>query len=421
MGCLVNLMAAAGVMALLIWSGRLLAQELGLGAYAGQAGILCAALYGVSAGAIATVLLIRMYGLLSFWCMAYFSLVLKKWRDGTFDRQNVLLILVTLCGFLTQYFFLFYCICLALAAGVLLYRRKRLRELFCFGRSMAAAAVVGVAAFPFAISDVFSSGRGVEALGNLAAGLSGYGVRLWAFGKILADRTFPLVFWVLFAGLALWGLWCARGRGKGQRDGGKTPYLWMLLAPPAGDFLLTARMAPYLVDRYVMPLFPFVILAVTLGFAAVWKILAERHGFLAQKPFLQLCWGMALLLQMAAVLRYDGSYLYRGYAGQERLAEEYAALPCICVYDGVGYYENLPEFTRYEKSLLLTLEQLRDREDKESIAALDEVMVLMKPSQAYAWEDVLEILQKQYGFSQEASWQAAGAHGDRLVRMGKGE
>lgn len=421
MGCLINLAAAAFVMVLLILCFRLLAQELGLAAYAKPGGIMCAVLYGLSAGAIATTLLIRMYGLLTLWCAAFFYLVLQKWKDRAFDKRNVRLILVTLCGFWTQYFFLFYCICLALAAGVLLYRRKRLRELFCFGRSMAAAAVVGVAAFPFAISDVFSSGRGVEALGNLAAGLSGYGGRLWAFGKILAERTFPLIFWVLFAGVALWGLWCARGRGKRQRDGGKAPYLWMLLAPPAGDFLLTARMAPYLVDRYVMPLFPFVILAVTLGFTALWKILAERYGFLAQKPFWQLCWGMALLLQMAAVLRYDGSYLYRGYAGQERLAEEYAALPCICVYDGVGYYENLPEFTRYEKSLLLTLEQLREREDTESIASLDEVMVLIKPSQAYAWEDVLEILQKQYGFSQEASWQAAGAHGDRLVRMGKGE
>ena len=35
---------------------------------------------------------------------------------------------------------------------------------------MVIAAVIGLVLFPFAISDVFSSGRGTEALGNLASG-----------------------------------------------------------------------------------------------------------------------------------------------------------------------------------------------------------------------------------------------------------
>lgn len=71
---------------------------------------------------------------------------------------------------------------------ILLYRHRN-KELWCYIRSMVIAAVIGLVLFPFAISDVFSSGRGTEALGNLASGFAGYGQRLAAFGRILADRT----------------------------------------------------------------------------------------------------------------------------------------------------------------------------------------------------------------------------------------
>ena len=64
-----------------------------------------------------------------------------------------------------------------------------MRELWIYIRSMALAAVIGLVLFPFAIADVFSSGRGVEALDNLASGFAGYGARLLAFAGILADRT----------------------------------------------------------------------------------------------------------------------------------------------------------------------------------------------------------------------------------------
>lgn len=38
----------------------------------------------------------------------------------------------------------------------------------------------------------------------------------------------------------------------------------MLMVPVAGYFLLASRMSPYLVDRYIMPLFPFVALLLAL-------------------------------------------------------------------------------------------------------------------------------------------------------------
>lgn len=424
MGCLINLIAVVAVMILLMQAGALLAEALGL-KYGRWIGILSAGLYGLSSGAIATTLLIRMYGMLTLWCVTYFYLVLKKWRDKEFDKRSFRLILVTMLGFWTQYFFLFYCIVLAAVVSVLLLRGKRFKELWCFVRSMLAAAVIGIVVFPFAVSDVFSSGRGVEALGNLAAGFSGYGTRLGTFLGILLSRTFFPMIWILLLALAVLAVCLARripedrGAASGG-DGERISVLWILIVPPVGYFLLAARMSPYLVDRYIMPIFPFVILGGVLGMAVLFgmcekRLRASRGKWLGAAVFF---W--VLLLQFAGVFHYDGSYLYQGYEQQRTAAEYFQDYPCICIYDGVGYYENLQEFTYYPKTLLLTFEQLEFRKDTESIRELDAVSVLIKDSESYDVRQVMEIMEQQYGFQTDMlGWRGPGVHNDFLVFMRK--
>lgn len=423
MGGLINLGAVAIVLALLIRLGRLMTEQLGIGEYARPAGIVCAMLYGLSAGAVATTLLIRMYGLLTLWCVAWFYLVLKKWLDKEYDRRNSLLILVTILGFWTQYFFLFYCILLAALVYVLLIRAKRVQEFKGFVRSMVISAVVGVALFPFAISDVFSSGRGVEALNNLSEGFAGYGTRLWEFIKILGSRTFFPAFWLLLVILIISVLLFGKGKAMTGRDkipAGRRLLVWMLVLPPLGYFLLAARMSPYLVDRYMMPVFPFVILVGVLALFGLLKALKTRRGRQDRRAILVVC-GLALFSQMIGLVRYDGSYLYQDYGLQVRIAEEHAEYPCICVYDGVRYYENLPEFTYYEKSLLLTFDELKNRQDRSSIQELDAVAVLIKSGlDTDTFAEVLKIFEEQYGFVQESwGWRGPGAHGDILIFMRK--
>lgn len=430
MGCAINMGAVLWIMVLLYRICFLLAPAFGLGDRSRSLGLMTALFYGLSTGALATVLLIRMYGMVTLWCVLYFYLVLKKWQDASFDRRNGGLILTAMLGFWTQYFFLFYCLLLAAVVGVCLGRERRSRELFCFVRSMILAAVAGLALFPFAIADVFSSGRGVEALGNLSRGLAGYGTRLAAFGRLLLHRGtggYSLIVVLLLAALALAGRRRAAGRsaepektGRAKRAGtkGKTELLWMLLFPPAGYFLLAARMSPYLVDRYIMPLFPFAALILML---AVFALLGELGRSRPEKQTKNLAGSVCLiliLLQVRGLICYDGAYLYRGYSRQEADAAEYGEYPCICVYQGVGYYENLLEFTHYEKSLLLTLEELEHRTDRDSIGALDQVAVLVKAG--VDEKEVLRIFLEDYGFepAQEAEYRPS-AYGDRLFLLEK--
>lgn len=411
LGCAINIAAIVGVMILLMKLGRQLALLLGMEEKARLAGIFAALLYGLSAGAMATALLIRMYGLVTFFCVALYYLCMQKWRNRSFERKNFLLIAVTALGFWTQYFFLFYCMILVLVTLCLLLRNKRSREAFCLARSMVTAAAAGLLGFPFAISDVLSSGRGVEALESLGEGFSGYGGRLYAFLGILSDRTFSGFFWVLgtMALMCLiWGFWHGRQA---------VAEMILLAVPPAGYFLLAARMSPYLVDRYIMPLFPFVMLAGALVTAAWSHRIGKIFGEKPRKWIFPAVCVILLLFQVFRLAEYDGTYQYRGYARQERISREYAQIPCICVYEGVGYYENLPEFTNYSKTLLIKPEELAERKDKTDILTLSQVAVLVKPG--VEWEQVREILLESYGFSKEEELLGEGVHGDRIFLLGR--
>lgn len=423
MGCVFNLAAVMGCCILMFALGRLLAACHYIEERTGEHwGLGSALLYGCSSGAIATTVFIRMYGVLTFLCMLSLYLHLQKWlgeQSGTgkdFMKKNGLLILVTALGYWTQYFFLFYCLLLALTTVILLFRGGRKKEAFRYVRSMVIAAVIGVGVYPFGVKHILTSGRGVEAIGNLASGLSGYGERLLAFGRLLLARTLgqgplgPVIVTALL-GLGVVLLVIGRSKARDSRDpepaeNGKNGWRglgWMLVFPPVGYFLLAARMSPYMVDRYIMPVFPFAAMALTGLLIYLWR----RPGPAGEGSVL--C--ALLAVSCASVFTYDGEYLYKGYGIQLRMAEEYASLPCICVYEGYGFYDNLLEFQTYDRTLLVKPSELEGRQD---IGELPEVVVLLKQN-VEDTEEVWEML-AGYGLRQQG-WiiRGNGVYGDILA------
>lgn len=432
MGCGINLVCVLGVMGMLMWLGRrLLAGEYSDGSEnsCGRwTGLFAAALYGLSAGALSTTLLIRMYAMVTFFCVAFFAIHIDRLygRHG-FAKGSKLLFAVTVLGFWTQYFFLFYCLILAAVTVVVLWRGKRRKELWAYVRTELSAAVAGVLVFPFSIPDVFSSGRGVEALTNLSLGLSGYGERLAAFGKILTERLgvgcVALMLAALAAELVL--LFCRRrntdqsgGRDKKPASSRTAEKICVCVLPAAGYFLLAARMSPYLVDRYIMPLFPFA--ALFMVTAVMWLAVRLR-GTGSLRPALGKVLPAAVFLaavvcQLWDPLRYQDSYLYENYPVQEAIAEQYAGLPCICVGEGVGYYENLLEFTHYEKTLILTPGELENRRERASLDSLEQAVLLLKDGTDR--EAVCDILEKEYGLSpRETLLETGSVYGDRILLL----
>ena len=111
------------------------------------------------------------------------------------------------------------------------------------------------------------------------------------------------------------------------------------------------------------------------------------------------------------LLFYDGSYLYTGYEEQVAVAEEYKEKACICLYEGSGYYDNLMEFTNYEKTLLVTPEELKTRKDTASIEEMTEFVMVVK--HVIPQEQVDDVL-GMYDWNIKRVLIEEGAHKDRV-------
>lgn len=404
MGCLINVATLLGICICMMKGGSLLDEEGVTTKGMGKTWGICAALlYGLSAGAIATTLLIRMYGLMTFLCVLTFYIHVKKWLKGEFAQKNKGLIAVTVLGFLTQYFFLFYCMVLAAVTFVLLLVYRRKKEAWIYVRSMIISAVIGVGLFPFAISDVFSSERGVEALQNLQGGLANYAERLKVYGSMILSRGFSYT-WLgvllLAAGIVylIYLLW--------KKQISQKWLLGMLVLPPIGYYLLASKMSPMYVDRYVMAVFPFLM----MGMAGVWTVLVYHCG----RFRIPVICGALAAFGIMTVLSYDGEYLYQGYQQQLELAQEYSDLPCICLYEGSGYYDNLLEFMEYEETLLIKPAELAGRQETSDIEALDEVVVLLKQT---VDETECLVLLEQYGLTVQKTLLESGVHKDKIYLL----
>ena len=496
-GLIVNMIFVTLTIVMVMQIGQNLAEICGFDEQKHAFAVTAGLLYGICAGTIATLLLIRMYAMLTFFCVALFAQHVNKWRINGFDRGNKAMIFIMICGFLTHYYFVFYAAVLALVNLILLVRRGETYGARGYIRSIIKAAIIGLILFPFAISDLTSSGRGVEATSNLLGGFSGFGERLAAFRKILGSQTG--IFGLLLIAL-LWGIAAlvnvfdkiffppkpdtsepvhdavdarqeiAKSREALQSyigfmdhtDGEETKetteettttskgvfgglkekldsipmmkqarecreaemsreekrkdrerkyrilFAWLLLVPAIVFYLFIVKVSPYLVDRYIMAVYPFVALSSVFCVFCFWNVCNKKKS--------SIIWLYVTLVimggfQIVAHRSYNGEYYYKGYKEQVTFAKEHEKTPCICVYDGYGFYENMAEFIKYPSTLLVKIDELENRKDKSMPEAPEGIVLVVKGD--VDLDKVISIMKDKYGYQPEGELALGEAHGDR--------
>ena len=262
---------------------------------------------------------------------------------------------------------------------------------------MIISAVLGIVMFPFCFSHILAGDRGVGAFQSLFAGLGEYVNRIVIFGEILLSRTFGNV-WLGIGGCLILALAAFLSVRKGAFKGNGA-VIAMMAVPAVCYFLLTAKMAPFYVDRYIMVLFPFGMLALAYGLLTVF----EKKRVVAILLAVGIC--------LFNIVTYDGEYLYKGYEQQLQIAKEYEEYPCICIYEGYGYYENIPEFMYYSETLLVTPDELLER-NTQDVEKLPKVMLLVK---AGVSEDKLQACLEKYNWEISEEPVESSAHGERLI------
>ncbi|MDE5697453.1 MAG: glycosyltransferase family 39 protein [Lachnospiraceae bacterium] len=128
--------------------------------------------YGLSAGAVTTVIYIRMYMLLAFLCVLDVYLHILLLGKHKYRKRILLAVfLTTVVGGLTQYYFLVFAFISSMIYCVLEFS-KNIKEVFYYGLTRISSVIVSVMIFPSAITQTTTGSRGISNITNAYGNLS---------------------------------------------------------------------------------------------------------------------------------------------------------------------------------------------------------------------------------------------------------
>ena len=295
-----------------------------------------ALLYGLSMIGLSTMLMIRMYVLLTLLSLLL-ALELAELMRAFRPSLCALAGLTILAGLLTQYYFVFYAFFLCAAFVLWALIKRQYRTLACFVPCALVGALALLLVFPAALKHLFSGelvsgGNAVDNLKNLAQ----YPVRLveftgWARHGLKAA--------ILVGLAAAVGLCICFPRLRRLRREDRPSLDWLVFIVPAFvSFVLVAIISPVDEPRYIYNLMPFFVLTVSFLLC----LLEKAAEGLKQLGRVSACVFLAIaVLALWAARSAPPDYLYPEHAEYNAILEARRGDPCVFFSD--DHFEPLTE------------------------------------------------------------------------------
>ena len=297
------------------------------------AGLLAAALFGVTYGACNMVLFVRMYTMMAFWTLAHVFVCLHFLEQKIFTWKTYLFYGITLIfGVLTHYYFILLAFFLAAWYFVKLWVAKRYKEDCLLHVEIEACALIALLIFPAMWKHIFNDYRGEGARKNLMQ-FSGFKGALKNMFGFVNEQLFGGCLVLLLVLAVILAVVYLRKSGKFPwRELGK---LFPALFMAGGYFVLVTKIAPYTTDRYLMPIYPISYLIAVGGLCWILGKFVKRRIVWA------VCGAVFLGLSVNEFANGIPHYAYADFKPHLELAEEYSDTYCVYIdreYDWWEYY-----------------------------------------------------------------------------------
>ena len=327
-------------------------------------------IWGFSAGAVSTVIYIRMYMMLTTMIVIFVYCHVFLREEETSPKAVAVVSLVTLFGFLTQYYFLIFAFFWASLYCLFLLIEYKWRQLLRYAIGLLGALFIGYLVFPRSTYHVFSSYRGEAAAATLSS-ISDLPSRLRTMVGILSAQQFGgflkelvAIVTCLFV-LELIVASISTPANPGQHTSSPSIVqtialtlhsvrafvlanflLSSLTISVIATFIVVAKISPFLTSRYLFFVYPVVSLI------AVYCIYRVSSFFVRNSQMLGM--GMLVLFAAATTLAYKhGSidYLYSDYDAVLSTAKAYGNYDCIYVTDRLWVVEsNIFELANFRRT-----------------------------------------------------------------------
>ena len=285
-------------------------------------------LYGLSSIGLSTMLMIRMYVLLTLETvlLGYFIICLIKNRKAWLYAAVAGVIFA---GMMTQYYFVFYAFFVCLAFDIYLLIKKDYRAFILFSLSALGGVLCLLLAFPAFIKQLTADAlvSGGSAVDNFRD-FGQYAQRIATFLKESAHRMKAIIY-VSGAAAVLCAVLCRKISDAVHEKKINADAL-LLIIPAFVTFFVVAIVSPVAELRYIYNIIPMLALAVSfLLYLAEQGGSGFRYGFWIKK---------AVLLAVAAIALWEArcvppDYLYDEYSDYDQLLSEHRSAPCIYMDD----------------------------------------------------------------------------------------
>lgn len=296
-----------------------------------------------SAGILSAVSFLRMYIIAMFWVTVLAYLILQQIEEQHTVKFYLLLLLCTVGGALTHYYCIVYAVFISIVYGGCLLCQKRWKETGFFCLTQGIAGLLSIAVFPAMIQHIFSSARGEQSADNLiGTSLTTWLMREKLFFSILDAQLFGGIFiYVFIAALFILFVYGVRKAAVISGSVQKSVIMRYLCSavPIIVYFILISKIAVYLTDRYMYPIYAVLFVTVTCGIAKWIKSMTGR-----QYVYVCVTTFIIAVMTVNSWKSISWDYLYQSSQTLLETASAYADVDCVFVYDKLwepnpAYYE----------------------------------------------------------------------------------
>ncbi len=313
-------------------------------------------LYGFSMGAISMVMFLRMYSILTFFVMAYFYITLKITKnDFQINKKTAAaLIITTVLGFLTQYYFCIFIVPVFLLVVLRMLKLKNNKPALKYTIYHILSAAIGLLLFPSAWDHIFNSSRGIGSTRGLPF-FDQLEVMIERISYAFSIHRFVgvLIYLVIISYIFIR---CIEKNDEKSVKSAKLFNIFLFVAPIILYILGVAKLSPNLdaktMIRYITPVLPLM----AICFVVLIEKLLEAVNVFTKRGKQIFIYALVLVVTITGFLTSTPSYLYRGYNNYLKVAEEHKDLNYVYVYDNYFTHLNsVPEMTIYNKTLIINL------------------------------------------------------------------
>lgn len=294
--------------------------------------------YGLSMGTISMVIYQRMYMLLTFFILLYFYYSIKIYKNNftLTPKLNFALGTITIIGFLTQYFFAIFAFFIFLLMIIKMIKDKRYIEVIKYIGFHIIYAIIGIVLFIPCIYHLLFTNRGVLALANTEYFKNLYQYinhLLYAFtikNNIVLEITILLG---IFIGIVYL-----------YKNSNQKFIVALTIMPCTFYFFIVAKLTTFQELRYIMPIIPFVSIALFLILDNIFKMKYKNIVLIL----------ISIILVINGMIFSKPKFLFEEYEECLEIAENNKDKSFVFVNDNsFNYIQSIPEMMIYEKTVII--------------------------------------------------------------------